>query len=159
MLRQFTLIKLQLALKLSCINFSSVYREQDRWLKLHTIWGNARDICYCVNCLKLRFLSPFWAKDVCSHAYWIRWRVSCSNEVCTDFSPSCQLLLCCKDLLFRGALLPLTPASPLPSVGCRGKGVRGSPADTPGSWQILLGIKPGEGKSLLSMKLSSLLHC
>lgn len=72
MLRQFTLIKLQLALKLSCINFSSIYREQDRWFKLHAIWGNARDICYRVNCLKLRFLSPFWVKDVCSHAYWIR---------------------------------------------------------------------------------------
>lgn len=82
MLRQFTLIKLQLALKLSCINFSSVYREQDRWFKLHAIWGNARDICYCVNCLKLRFLSPFWVKDICSHAYWIRWRLSCSNGVC-----------------------------------------------------------------------------
>lgn len=74
MLKQFTLIKLQLALKLSCINFSSIYREQDRWFKLHAIWGNARDICYRVNCLKLRFLSPFWVKDICSHAYWIRWK-------------------------------------------------------------------------------------
>lgn len=74
MLKQFTLIKLQLALKLSCINFSSIYREQDRWFKLHAIWGNARDICYRVNCLKLRFLSPFWVKDICSRAYWIRWK-------------------------------------------------------------------------------------
>lgn len=32
-------------------------------------------------------------------------------------------------------------------------------ADTPGSHQIVLGIKPGEGKILLSMKISSFLHC
>jgi len=34
----------------------------------------------------------------------------------------------------------------------------GSPTNTSGSHQILLGIKPGEGKSLLAMKKSSLLH-
>lgn len=66
MWRQFTLIKLQLALKLSCINFSSIYREQDRGFKLHTIWGNARDICYCVNCLELHFLSSFWVRHLLS---------------------------------------------------------------------------------------------
>lgn len=66
MLRRFTLIKLQLALKLSCINFSSIYREQDRGFKLHTIWGNARDICYCVNCLELHFLSSFWVRHLLS---------------------------------------------------------------------------------------------
>lgn len=78
---------------------------------------------------------------------------------CTDFSPSYCLLLCCKDQVVRGALLPLSLASPLPLVGCRGKGMRGSQQAYQVPHQVLWRIKPGEGKSMLSMKTSSCLHC
>lgn len=142
MLRQFTLIKLQLALKLSCINFSSIYREQDRWFKLHAIWGNARDICYRVNCLKLRLLSPFRERKTFALMLTeLGNRISCSNGVCADFHP---LLL--PFALLQGLASQECSAAPVtgvPAALCemQRQSVRGIPGQ--GSPQILWRTEPG----------------
>lgn len=142
MLRQFTLIKLQLALKLSCINFSSIYREQDRWFKLHAIWGNARDICYRVNCLKLRLLSPFGERKTFALMLTeLGKRISCSNGVCADFHPLLLAFALLQGLASQGC--SAAPVTSVPAALCKmqRQSVRGIPGQ--GSPQILWRTEPG----------------